>query len=223
MGSTLGWGLSQHSGRVILLSNLDPCCCGLAREETALTHTYTRSRACICTLTPVEPGFLRRAVGLALRGPPPPAVLTNTIWATLTGPPLQFHRGPWSDGQAGGRQVAVVQDFQTPPLTILSAHSRGAWGWGGTLQSVRLCLAGTGGCVCLSLGLCHVGLDVCMFRVGQQRWAWLAYHVPITLPSTMGGSGLRGQVGPSQEDPGVPVGSVAAPPWILPLLVGRGR
>lgn len=79
--------------------------------------------------------------------------------------------------------MAVVQDSQTPPLTFLSAHSRGAWGWGGTLESGRLCLTGTDGCVCLSLGLCvslcHVGPDVCMFRVGHQRWAWLARHVPI--------------------------------------------
>lgn len=79
--------------------------------------------------------------------------------------------------------MAVVQDSQTPPHLFLSAHSRGAWGWGGTLESRRLCLTGTDGCVCLSLGLCvslcHVGPDVCMFRVGHQTWAWLARHVPI--------------------------------------------
>lgn len=149
-------------------------------------------------------------------GASPTTVLTHTIWVTLAGPPLQFHRGPWSDGQAGGRQVAVVQDSQTPPLTFLSAHPRGAWGWGGTLESGRLCLTGSDGCVCLSLGpcvsLCHVGPDVCMFRVGQQRWAWLARHAPIILSSRRG---LR-----AEETGGAQLGSARG---TLGSLRGGGR
>ena len=170
------------------------------------THTYTRARA-PCTNRGSYTGGC-----LALRGIPPPAALMESIRVTPAGPPPRNSAGrPWPR-----QAVALLQESQTPPLTFLSAHSRGAWGvdarvWASV--SLRLCLQGSDVCVCVSETVCEpVGCGTGRVCVpGLPTETDPAGHMPLLPCPTWGGGRLRAQwAGEAQP------GSQGGPPGSLP-------
>lgn len=184
-----------------------------ARARTRV-HSVPRP-VCTRTHTPVGPGFLHRAVGRAPRGPPPPTVLTATIWVTPAGPPRRSARDP---GEMGRRSPRTPR-----PRPCRPAGPRGGGvGWGGVLQSARR--------VCPHApdraGVCRVGPDGCRFRGCPQRGPGRpamrpSFRQPSSGPGAEGTAGA--QPGSAGRTPGSRLGWWReAPPTASPTPCGRG-
>lgn len=149
---------------------------------STLTHTCAHSGARI----PAQGGL----PGTEL---PPAAVVTERIWVTAVGPPLQSRRGPWLDGQAGGTRPGSPDppSHLCLPVPVGRGGGEGPWSRGirlpGTDVPVRL---SQGPCVSLSWGR-----DMCQVCPRRQ-----ACHVPTT-PSAPQGFRVEGQAGPAKKTP----------------------
>lgn len=140
-----------------------------------------------------------------------PAGCSQQEYLGHSGRPAPCRAIPQED--PGPDKRAFLQEPRTSPLTILSARSQRAEGW--TPESGRLCLWGTDVYVRVSLRLHVSPWDVGRVRVlalpTKMGPAGRTAMCPWLLPclAGAGGSGHRGQVGPTLahgEDPGVPAG-----------------
>lgn len=131
--------------------------CGLMHAHAHMLTFARPTRTCMHTT--VEPGSPRG--GLPGTEGPRPAHRPHRHYVGRCSCPV-IPQGTWSAGQ----EAAQAQDSQTPPSRLLCSFPW-AVGWGGVPGPGRLCLTGTGRCVCMSPGPCVSpwprGLSVCLF------------------------------------------------------------
>ena len=119
------WGLTLTSHRLFFAPDLGACCCGLARrDDISRSSLSSLQHSCICM--PSGAGSLHAGGCLAPRAFP--AGSSQQEYLGHSGrPSTPLPHNP--AGRPWHRQaVALLQELQTPPLTVLSARSQGARG-----------------------------------------------------------------------------------------------